>query len=371
MAIIAVLPKAHTAIAQAAEPAGSLLIARDIPLPEIRPGDILVKTAAVALNPCDFKTPRAFPTPGCYDGCDFAGTVVALGSEVAANGSWKIGDRVFGAVNGSNPADLDTGSYAHYIKSIGAFTYKMPDWMTFEQAAGLSPCCIATAGIALFKSLELPGTFEEPVPEGKGVDVLIGGGNSTVGRLCIQMVKLLGHRALSTCSPAAFPHVKSYGADHAFDYKSPTWPADVKKATRNCLKYVVDPFAEVRTMSASFEAIGRAGGRYTALERFQEDICNKKTVKRELVMGASILGFGIDLGKESPYAKPESAELKAWGKEWYRSVQRLVDEKRLRGGPVRVLNDEMQEEPFELILKGLEMLKRKGVFGEKLVVRFS
>lgn len=116
-------------------------------------------------------------------------------------------------------------------------------------------------------------------------------------------------------------------------------------------------------MSLCFDTIGRAGGRYTALERFQEDICNKKTVKRELVMGASIIGFGIDFG--GSYAKPESPEMRAWGVEWYKSVQRLVDDKKIKGHPIRVLPG-----TFDAILKGLDMLKRREVSAQKLVVKF-
>ncbi|KAK5996291.1 Enoyl reductase cheB [Cladobotryum mycophilum] len=354
------LPQTHTAVVQGEE--GALQVATGLPLPVLGPGHILVKTAAVALNPCDFKTPAACPTPGCYDGCDFAGTVVALGSDVARDGPWKIGDRVFGAVNGSNPADTDSGSYSEYIKAVSVFTYRIPDWMSFEQAAGLSPCCIATAGVAIFQSLELPGTFEKPAE--KPVDVLIYGGSTSVGGLAIQMVKLLGHRAIVTCSPKNFDLVKSYGADEVFDYKSPTCAADIKKLTRNCLKYVLDPFAEIKTMSLCFDAIGRAGGRYTALERFQEDVCNKKTVKRELVMGASIIGFGIDIG--GPYAKPESPEMRAWGVEWYQSVQRLFDARKIKGHPIHILPGK-----FEAVLEGLEMLKRREVSAQKLVVKFD
>jgi Zn-dependent alcohol dehydrogenase len=158
--------------------------------------------------------------------------------------------------------------------------------------------------------------------------------------------------------------VKSVGADEVFDYNSPTCAADIKKLTRNCLKYVVDPFSEVKTMSLCFDAMGRAGGKYTALEKFQESICNKRTVKRELVMGASIIGFGIRLGGE--YAKPESPELRAWGIEFYKSVQGLIDGKKLKSHPVRVLPGK-----FDAILEGLEMLKGREVSAQKLVVKFT
>ena len=133
--------------------------------------------------------PAQFPTPGTYGGNDFSGIVVACGAAVVAKGLFKLNDRVFGALNGNNAADKETGSFAEYVKAIALFTWKMPDWMSFEQAAGMSGTCIATMGVAICRSLELPGTFDQPVME-KAKDVLVYGGSSAVGTIGIQMVKL-------------------------------------------------------------------------------------------------------------------------------------------------------------------------------------
>ena len=180
------LPECHTAIKQ--HEGGKLKITSNLPLPNLEPHQILVKTAAVALNPCDHKMPTEFPTPGTYDGNDFSGTVVACGAAIATNGLFKLNDRVFGAVYASNPADKDSGSFAEYVKAVAVFTWKIPDWMSFEEAAGMSGTCIATMGVAIFRSLELPGTFDQPAEKAK--DVLIYGGSSSVGTVGIQMVKL-------------------------------------------------------------------------------------------------------------------------------------------------------------------------------------
>jgi NADPH:quinone reductase-like Zn-dependent oxidoreductase len=48
----------------------------------------------VALNPCDWKMAEQFPTRGCVDGCDFPGTVVALGGDLSKTSCFQIGDRV-------------------------------------------------------------------------------------------------------------------------------------------------------------------------------------------------------------------------------------------------------------------------------------
>lgn len=180
------LPENHTAIIQ--REGGKLRIASGLPLPKLEPYQILVKTVAVALNPCNYKLPKEFPAKGTYDGNDFSGIVVACGSAVTEIGSFKLNDRVFGAVYSSNPKDKDTGSFAEYVKSIAVFTWRMPEWMSFEEAAAMSGTCIATMGVALFRSLELPGTFDQPAEKAK--DVLIYGGSSSVGTVGIQMVKL-------------------------------------------------------------------------------------------------------------------------------------------------------------------------------------
>ncbi|KAI6355344.1 DNA-binding transcription factor rap1 [Pyricularia grisea] len=354
------IPSSHTAIVQHDE-AGGVKITPGLPLPVLEQGQVLVKTAAVALNPCDFKMPQRFSSPGTYNGCDFAGTVVLLTEEVEKNGLLKVGDRIFAAVVGNNPNDKDSGSFAEYLKATAKFSWKIPDWMSFEEAAGLSGTCIATGCMSLFQSLKLPGTFEEPAT--KPVDVLIWGGASSVGTTMIQMVKLLGHRAVTTCSPKNFDLVKSYGADAVFDYRSPTCAADIKKLTRNSLKYVVDPFSDLRTMALADEAMGRTGGKYVALESYQDTQEKKsKLIERELIMGQMILGRAIRLPGD--YGKPENPEVGLWGIQCYKSVQRLVDDRKLRPHPLRILDGGL-----EAVLDGLEMLKRKEVAAEKIVVR--
>lgn len=74
--------------------AGTPLQVRDAPLPSAGPGEIVVKNAAVAINPLDWhmldhgvfvqQWPAVF-------GCDVAGEVFEVGSGVT---SFKKGDRV-------------------------------------------------------------------------------------------------------------------------------------------------------------------------------------------------------------------------------------------------------------------------------------
>lgn len=72
------------------------------PLPKLRDGDITVKTTAVAINPSDWRHIDFMwvgnPT-GTRPGLEYSGVVVEVGNGVDKD--FKVGDRVFGIVNGS------------------------------------------------------------------------------------------------------------------------------------------------------------------------------------------------------------------------------------------------------------------------------
>lgn len=155
--------------------------------------------------------------------------------------------------------------------------------------------------------------------------------------------------------------MRSYGADLVFDYHLSSCAKDIRTATKNALRFVVDPFCEIKTMSLCHEAIGRIGGRYCALEQYQPELCVRKTTKHELIMGGSIAGKGVDLPE--PYGIPPQPEIADWAVTWYPVVENLIQTGKLRPVPV----EEVQPAGFEGILVGLERLQ-KGVSGRKLVV---
>lgn len=169
---------------------------------------------------------------------------------------------------------------------------------------------------------------------------------------------------VTTCSPHNFDLVRSYGADLVFDYNSPACAQDIRAATQNSLRYALDPFAEARTLRLCHEAIGRTGGRYCALEQYQENLCSRKTVKHELVMGGAISGKGVELPE--PYGIPPQPEIGAWARPWYKTIQNLIDTGKLKPCPLQTISGR-----FDGILRGLEMLKKGSVSGKKLLVELE
>ena len=73
-------------------------VLQSIPVPELRPGYILVKTVAVALNPTDWTSLDAVGDPGTIVGCDYAGIVEQVGS--GRSNRFKKGDRIAGFAHG-------------------------------------------------------------------------------------------------------------------------------------------------------------------------------------------------------------------------------------------------------------------------------
>lgn len=78
--------------------AGSPLELGDAPLPKAGPGELVIKNAAIAINPLDFHMQDSGvfiqQWPAIF-GCDIAGEVYEVGKDVAR---FKGGDRVIGYV---------------------------------------------------------------------------------------------------------------------------------------------------------------------------------------------------------------------------------------------------------------------------------
>lgn len=77
-----------------------------IPVPALPDDYLLIRVAAVAVNPTDWTTLDAPGDDGTLVGCDWAGTVERIGPSVEK--VFKVGDRVAGFAHGGT-------SRFHYI----------------------------------------------------------------------------------------------------------------------------------------------------------------------------------------------------------------------------------------------------------------
>ncbi|KAJ5948191.1 alcohol dehydrogenase [Penicillium verhagenii] len=352
------IPEQQTAII--AGPAGEFLVSDTVKVPTLMPDQILVKTGAVALNPVDTKLIGDFVTPGVMFGFDCAGTIVALGSEVPTD-EFKIGDRVCGSASGMNQLKPLGGSFAEYAKLQANMSLHVPDYMSIEDAASLGTS-IASAAMCLFWSLKWPGDLLEGAKHGDEAKppVLVYGGSTSTGTMVLQLLKLCGFPTIATCSPHNFDFVKGYGADVVYDYKSSDCAAKIRADTNNELEYIIDCFAEDSSMRFCYAAMGRAGGKYVALNPFSEHLHNRKVIEPDWILATRIAGDGSMW--PAPFACPDEPKILEISLPLYRTFQVLLDERKIRPHTVQ-----LEDGGLSGIPEGVQKIRSGAVSGVKLV----
>ena len=162
---------------------GKASVHSDVPIPQLRPDYILIKTKAVALNPTDWKH-IDFVSIRTTVGCDFSGVVEAVGPAVTKQ--LKKGDRIAGVCHGSNVVQPEDGAFGEYLVAKGDILAKIPDSMSWEDASTLG-VAIATVAQGLYQSMGLPFPTE---PTKEKFPILIYGGSTATGAMGIQFAKL-------------------------------------------------------------------------------------------------------------------------------------------------------------------------------------
>lgn len=190
------------------------LVDLELPAPTPAPHDLLVRVAAVSVNPVDTKVRRQrAPQPGQPEvlGWDAVGTVEALGAAVQG---FAVGDRVYyaGAINrpGSN-AELQLVD--HRIAA------RAPASLSDADAAAL-PLTAITAWELLFDRLGVPEGG------GEGCTLLITGAAGGVGSILVQLARQLTRlRIVGTASrPETQAWVQQLGAHTVVDHGQPLRP---------------------------------------------------------------------------------------------------------------------------------------------------
>ncbi|KAB5550764.1 chaperonin 10-like protein [Coniochaeta sp. 2T2.1] len=360
-ATLPVLPRSRQAIVQSATTPGSFELCTNLPLPAVPPDHVLIKVIAVAVNHCDYKMPSRVPCPGAVDGSDFSGVVVRLGKSVARTpGGLQIGDRVAGAQMGNQRRRPWSGAFTEYIAEKAENIWRVPEHLSWEQAASIGCAVTTSVGMALWWVMKLPGTPEKPTPDPKFV--LVYGGSTASGTFAIQLLKLSGYRVVTTCSPKNFQLVEEYGAEKAFDYHSPTCGEDIRTYTKNTLEDALDIITEARTLRQCYAAIGRGGGRYIGFELLPDDLIAtmRKTVKPTWVLGLEVIGEELDL--PGGYYRKENPELHAWVHTWIKHFVALYEAGKLKPHPIQVNQGGLAK-----VMDGIGSLRRKEVSARKLV----
>ncbi|KAI4119468.1 MAG: hypothetical protein LQ345_000622 [Seirophora villosa] len=363
------LPQQQTAIV--AQGPGKLAIQHNVPMPFLEPDMAIVKTAAVAINPADAKMLDYSAAAGAIHGYDFAGTIVALGADALASGHLAVGDRVAGLVHGMNKLRPDVGAFAEYVGAYADLLLKVPDHMSFEEAASFGTG-VATASIGLFSELGVPASLDQLRKNQPADDVeerefvLVAGGSTATGTRAIQLLKLAGLRPIATCSPSNFELVYRFGAEKVFDYSSATCAADIREYTGNELAYSLDCVSQADTTQLCYASIGRAGGRYVSLEPFREAVAQGRalTIEPSWVMVLTI--FGRKVALEGEYGRDARPQDRRFGGQAFAAVQSLLDRGLIDTHPVKAMPG-----GWEGVMGGVERIRSQAMSGQKLVYSVS
>ncbi|KAH8840065.1 putative secondary metabolism biosynthetic enzyme [Pyricularia oryzae] len=335
---------------------GLPVVSTEAPCPPLNPDQVYVRTEAVAINPSDTKMVGDFVIPNALYGADYAGTVMAVGSHVQGI---KAGERICGAQHSMHAGTPFNGAFGRFNVTNGHVWLKLPAGWSSEAGSTLG-ASVSTAGLAI-RALGLP-LPDEPlkVP----AKVLVYGASTATGTIAIQLLKLANLVPIAVCSPKNFDLAKSRGAVEAFDYRDPECGDKIRTYTSSNLTYALDCITTVESTKACFRAIGRGGGRYVSLDPFQEHVATRKVVKTDWVLGPAIFGHGSTW--PAPYMRPGDPELKEFAAKLWAVAQKLIDEGRLQHHPLHLLQG-----GFDMVIKGMELVKKGQVSGEKVVVRLS
>jgi NADPH2:quinone reductase len=187
----------------------------DVPVPEPRDGDVLIKVAAAGVNRPDVMQRQGnYPPPKGHSellGLEVSGVVAAFGGGVQGI---SMGDPVLVLTTG--------GGYAEYAIAPAVCCIKKPDTLSFEVAAAL-PETFFTVWHNVFERGGLKA----------GEKFLVHGGTSGIGVTAIQLAKAFGAYVLTTAgSDEKCAAARALGADIAINYRTHDF-AQVAKSETN------------------------------------------------------------------------------------------------------------------------------------------
>lgn len=187
------------------------LVSRDVPAPELKPGAVMVRMKAVALNRGEFIAGHGLHAPGSMKpaGYEGAGEVIAMGSGVTG---LTVGDRIMGRA---------TAAFAELAVMQAAEAVKMPGTLDWTTAAG--------AGITYLTA------YDALIVEGQCVAgdwALLTGASSGVGVAAIQISRALGFKTFGTTGNGAkLERLKAIGMDAGVVTRAPNFASQVREAS--------------------------------------------------------------------------------------------------------------------------------------------
>ncbi|MFI6567329.1 NADP-dependent oxidoreductase [Streptomyces sp. NPDC050534] len=185
----------------------------ELPRPEPRTNEVLVRVRAAGVNPTDWKhraTGGFLGEPPFVLGWDVSGVVEAVGIGVAR---FQPGDEVYGML--SYP--FGHGSHAEYVTAPARWFAHKPASLDHTRAGAL-PLVSLTAWQALVEYADVR----------PGQRVLVHAAAGGVGHVAVQIAKARGAHVIGTASAGKHEFLRGLGVDKAVDYRETDFAEAVK-----------------------------------------------------------------------------------------------------------------------------------------------
>lgn len=200
----------------------------DAPMPQVAPGEVLVKVHAVGVNPPDWylregykmlppewQPQVSFPL---IPGTDVSGVIAAVADDVT---NFSVGDEVYAMVRFPSGLAGDSRAYAEYVSVPAAEVAAKPAGIDHVHAAA-APMSLLTAWqflVELGHDVQNPlqPNQHQPVPL-KDKTVLVNGAAGGVGHFALQIAKWQGARVIAVASGEHEELLRDLGADQFIDY---------------------------------------------------------------------------------------------------------------------------------------------------------
>jgi len=289
----------------------------EAPVPALKPGEVLVRTHAVGVNPPDWylregyqslppdwRPPISLPT---IPGTDVSGVIAAVAEDVR---DFAIGDEVYGMVR--FPSFGESSAYAEYVAAPASDLARKPAGIDHVRAAG-APMALLTAWQFLIElghdePNPLARQQHRPVPIA-GKTVLVNGAAGGVGHFAVQVAKLRGARVIAVASTAHEAFLRDLGADEFIDYTK-TLPEDAAHGVDVVLDTVGGPktgrfLKTLRPGGALFPVfpLGFTGAEDAARQGFTVSATQVRSSGAQLAALGTLLDAGtLRVGVDSTFA---------------------------------------------------------------------
>ena len=214
---------------------------REGPDPMPAAGELRIRVRAVGINFADILSrlglyPDA-PKPPMVVGYEVAGQIDAIGSDVTG---FSEGERIVALTR--------FGGYSDVVAAPAVQCFHFPDRLSDAEAAAV-PVNYLTAAIALYRMAALA----------PNETVLVHNAGGGVGIAATQLARLRRAKVIGTASAMKHDALRSFGVDHAIDYRHANVADEVKKITRGRgVDVVLDPIGG-RSFTDSYRLLAPLG----------------------------------------------------------------------------------------------------------------